>query len=173
MILFLFLSCLVASSIGLNASNETHFPLCTFCKCQTGTTAGAESADVECFEKVHHDIFSLNFWVNTTANKTITYNYRTFSIQNNVLTHLHKDFPSSNLIYLNLANNDISSINQSVFRNLQNMEILILSHNNLDDIDPDAFRVSRVFLILCHEFSLNCKLNYVNQKQTLNNHKNT
>lgn len=110
------------------------------------TNAGTDYADVICTNKVSHDIFDSNFWQAVVDNKTHSYNYHSFNIQNNVFSNLSKEFPSSNLVYLNLANNNIVSITQSVFRNLQNMKVLILSYNDLDNIDPDAFKVRQFSL---------------------------
>lgn len=152
MLWFLILCAVIASCYGVNGSNNTQFPLCTLCKCQMKTVDAVKYADVVCFTKVYHDIFSPEFWVTTVDNKTHEYNYHSLNFQNNILTNLSKEFPSSNLVYLNLASNNMVSITQSVFRNLQKMEILVLSYNDLDDIDPEAFRVSYVF----YEMYLEC-----------------
>lgn len=135
---------LTLSISGVFAANTTtQFPLCTICKCKTNKHAEKDYADVICTSIVSHDIYKLDFWeTKDEKNKTHLYNYHSFTIQNNVFTNLSKEFPLSNLVYLNLANNRIVKINQNVFKNLESMEVLILSHNDLDDIDPDGFKVS-------------------------------
>lgn len=102
---------------------------------------GSMYADIICKTKVSHDIFAPEFWQTTVDNKTQSFKYHSFNIQNNVFTNLSKEFPPSNLVYLNLANNRIVSITENVFKNLQNMVVLKLSYNDLDNIDPDAFKV--------------------------------
>lgn len=90
------------------------------------------------------DIFNVSLWSDSTKNQS--YPYDKVALQDNKLTDLSKIIPSSNLTCLDLADNDISRIGDSVFQNLQNMKVLILSHNDLEIIHPDAFQVGITFL---------------------------
>lgn len=149
MCLVFILSILVISIYGAHAANNTtQFPLCTICTCQIKNETGSTYADVIC-KRVSHNIYSLEFWQTKDKNETHNFNYHSFNIQNNVFTNLSQEFPPSNLVYLNLANNRIVSITQSVFKNLQNMVVLVLSYNDLDNIDPDAFKVSKQNNFIC------------------------
>ncbi|XP_050299695.1 toll-like receptor 9 isoform X2 [Anthonomus grandis grandis] len=62
------------------------------------------------------------------------------TLTNQYFIVLNFTFPKSDLVYLNLANNDIYTIKDSVFQNLQKLEVLILSHNDLELMSPNALK---------------------------------
>lgn len=57
------------------------------------------------------------------------------------LGDLKTQFPSSNLTLLDLSGNYIREIAEDVFCQLQNMETLILSYNDIEVLTPNAFSV--------------------------------
>lgn len=137
----LILTLLVTTCLGTDDSNSTNLPLCTICTCHTNTKANILYADVICQKKIDYDIFAKSFWQIDILNKTYSCNYTSLNFQNNHMISLTQEFPPSNLTYLNLAHNEIADISKGIFKNLQNMKTLILSYNDLDNIDPDAFKV--------------------------------
>ncbi|CAG9861117.1 unnamed protein product [Phyllotreta striolata] len=117
--------------------DKNKFPLCKLCKCNFN--ANDTAADVMCKELLPYDhIFQDYFWKLNNTNESIAYN--SLVINNNNFNNLTELFPKSNLTLLNLAENNIVIIKDSVFRNLQNMVVLILSHNDLETIHPDTFK---------------------------------
>ncbi|XP_057654464.1 chondroadherin-like [Diorhabda carinulata] len=116
--------------------NQNKFPLCKICACTVDNNE--TTANVTCVKPIEYEIFSDYFWFSNATNTSIAYN--SITINYNKFIDFNKVFPTSNLTYLNLANNNIFNISDSIFKNLQNMVVLILSYNDLEIIHPDAFR---------------------------------
>lgn len=79
-------------------------------------------------------------WINPATNQP--YPYLAITLTNQNFIELNYTFPDIDVTYLNLANNDIYRIRGGVFQDLQSMEVLILSSNDLELLSPDAFRVA-------------------------------
>ncbi|XP_074041949.1 CD180 antigen isoform X2 [Leptinotarsa decemlineata] len=121
--------------LAVGQSNNTKFPFCKLCKCETDDDV---SANVTCTTDQRNYIFENSFWFNQSTNESYAYNALNF--QNNQFLNLSYVFPKSNLTYLDLSNNAIYRISDGVFQNLQKMITLILSYNGLEMIHPDAFK---------------------------------
>lgn len=128
------------------SEQQSQYPFCVIeaCNCTTKKLSSREVVDVICNTIEATDIFSSSYWINSTTNQSFP--YESVILEGNQIINLSKMIPASNLTYLNLADNDISGIGDSVFENLQNMRVLILSHNDLEIIHPDAFKVSTTYL---------------------------
>lgn len=139
----LFLAFLVNGSIS---TSDSKYPLCIKegCQCTISTVLTKNVVDVTCTTIKNIDLSDVTLWIDVTKNET--YPYHAVSLTENTIIDLAKTIPTSELTYLNLANNDINSIGDSVFQNLQNMSVLILSHNDLEIIHPDAFKVRITYL---------------------------
>lgn len=125
--------------------NNELAPICGIegCKCEGSN----EKINVICSTiDPQIKIFEAAFWNDSKTHHL--YPYDSVTIQDNKINSLNKTFQTSNLTYLNLANNDISGIGEGVFKNLQNMKVLILSYNDLEIIHPDAFKVSEFYFCL-------------------------
>ncbi|KAJ8971417.1 hypothetical protein NQ317_018152 [Molorchus minor] len=126
----------VSSIISPTLADPNQFPFCKICRCHF--TDNSASADVTCTTNIQYNIFNDYFWKDQDTNESYAYN--SINFQNNKFINLTYIFPPSNLTYLNLANNAIYGIADSVFQNFQNMDTLILSYNDLEIIHPDAFK---------------------------------
>lgn len=129
---------LVIAFVGSTVAESSQLPFCKICKCHFASNE-EEQADVTCTTNIIYNIFDDYYWKANGTNQS--YAYASINFQNNQFGELTYIFPSSNLTYLNLANNDINKIADSVFQNLQNMRTLILSYNDLEILHPDAFKV--------------------------------
>lgn len=127
---------LASAFVGVIFAESDKLPFCKICKCHFSNDD--EQADVTCTTNIIYNIFDDYYWKINGTNES--YAYATINFQNNQFGDLTYIFPPSNLTYLNLANNDINKIADSVFQNLQNMETLILSYNDLEILHPDAFK---------------------------------
>ncbi|CAH1963122.1 unnamed protein product [Acanthoscelides obtectus] len=130
---FLCLILLVQSFISGGSDQP---PFCKSCECQITNTTTVRRI-VSCRHDVERIIFIESNWKNE---KNETFDYDIVSFQNGVLPNLTNIFPASSLVSLDLSYNDIISIGSNVFMNLKNMTTLILSHNDLEKIDPDVFK---------------------------------
>ncbi|KAJ8929458.1 hypothetical protein NQ314_017838 [Rhamnusium bicolor] len=127
---------LAAAFIGTILADSIQLPFCKICKCHFVNNSA--QADVTCTTNIQYNIFNDYFWKNNATNES--YAYASINFQNNQFINLSYTFPPSELTYLNLANNAIYGIADSVFQNLQNMETLILSYNDLEILHPDALK---------------------------------
>lgn len=122
--------------LGYTLADDNKLPFCKTCKCRF--LSNSDPAEVSCTTKLIYDIFEDYYWIDSTTNQS--YAYSSITLQNNEFGNLSYIFPPSNLTYLNLANNDINRISDSVFQNFQNMKTLILSYNDLEILHPNAFK---------------------------------
>lgn len=130
---------------AINAQGVTRF--CELCKCDY--SASTDAPDVRCVDnpKVINYLFEEDFWKDLTKNDTPNfYPIHSLTVQNIELKILDQQFPESNLTMLDLSFNGIAKINHSnlVFANLQKMEELDLSYNELTVLDGEMFRGLRV-----------------------------
>lgn len=117
--------------------DQNKFPLCKICTCKFDVNE--TTADVLCAAHGNYQsIYQDYFWKLNATNESVAYN--SLAIHYEKLTNMTNVFPPSNLTVLDLANNNIMSIKDSIFKNLQNMKVLILSYNDLDLIHPDTFK---------------------------------
>ncbi|ENN73247.1 hypothetical protein HUJ04_000584 [Dendroctonus ponderosae] len=93
---------------------------------------------VTCTKDVKDLVMLNSTWINPATTKP--YPYLAITLTNQNFIELNFTFPDSDVTYLNLANNDIYRIRGGVFQDLQSMEVLILSSNDLELLSPDAFR---------------------------------
>ncbi|CAG9815183.1 unnamed protein product [Phaedon cochleariae] len=126
----------IAFGSALAVTNNSNSPFCKLCICSWNHEG--TYTNVSCTKPIPNYAFENSSWIENDSNKP--YEYTAVSFQNNHFNNLSYVFPRSNLIYFNLAHNDIFRISDSVFRNLQNMVVLILSYNDLEIIHPDAFK---------------------------------
>lgn len=129
---------IVLSLILSISSAQNEPPFCTLCRC---INDDSNHFEVTCTKDVRSYIFDKSSWVDHDDNTT--YSYSKITIQNSPILSLNQQFPASNIVYLNLANNSIVNISDDVFQNLQNMQVLDLSYNNIELLHPNAFDVSR------------------------------
>ncbi|XP_044260532.1 protein flightless-1-like [Tribolium madens] len=128
--LLLFLLSLVLSVI----SDPNVPPFCEKCNCVNDDN---NQLQVTCTKDISSYIFDKSFWINQNESKS--YSYTKIKIQNSPILELKSQFPDSNLIELSLSNNSIVRIGNDVFSNLQNMQLLDLSYNNIEILHPDTF----------------------------------
>ncbi|RZC39590.1 leucine-rich repeat neuronal protein 1, partial [Asbolus verrucosus] len=129
--MYLFFLFLTLASLS-NAQNVP--PFCKICTCENDDNNNFE---ITCTRNVNMYINDNSYWMDQNNNRS--YSYKSLTIHNNPILTLKKQFPPSNIVLLNLANNSIVNISDSIFSNLQNMETLILSYNNIELLHPDAF----------------------------------
>ncbi|CAH0549521.1 unnamed protein product [Brassicogethes aeneus] len=113
----------------------SNFPLCSsngICTCENNNGISAN-----CTNLPQETLGKESTWLDQD-NKNFA--YKKVTVNNGIYVNLSQQFPSSNLEYLNLENNQIAILGNSVFQNLQNMTTLILSHNRINIIDPEAFK---------------------------------
>ncbi|KAL3289799.1 hypothetical protein HHI36_023191 [Cryptolaemus montrouzieri] len=60
-------------------------------------------------------------------------------LHRNQISYLPDNLEASHLVYFDIANNDINSINNQTFTSLRSLRFLILSGNKLTTIDPSFF----------------------------------
>ncbi|CAH1380376.1 unnamed protein product [Tenebrio molitor] len=118
-------------------------PLCTpqngppfskSCKC---VEDDSNKFDVTCTGNIWTQVFDESSWTDKNLNKS--YPYKSLTVHNSPLLSLDKKFFSSNIVYLDLANNSIVNVSDGIFSNLQDMETLVLSFNNIESLHPNAF----------------------------------
>ncbi|XP_066144582.1 leucine-rich repeat neuronal protein 1-like [Euwallacea fornicatus] len=107
-------------------------------KCVCTYNDGSQTIKVTCTKNVQALLLDNSSWID--PNTKLLYEYTEVTLTNQNFIKLNFTFPKNNLTYLNLANNDIYSITDSVFQNLQNMRVLILSNNDLELLSVDAFK---------------------------------
>lgn len=134
----------LTASSSIIANGETRF--CEICSCSYQPNQGP---DVSCTDnpKVINYLFAEDFWKDPTQNnETALYPIHNLTIQNIELPILEQQFPESNLKKLDLSFNSIMKIDRSamVFANLQEMEELDLSYNELTMLDGEMFRGLRI-----------------------------
>ncbi|XP_072381559.1 CD180 antigen-like isoform X1 [Diabrotica undecimpunctata] len=117
-------------------ADSDDFPLCKACGCSFNSNN--TEANVTCTKPNTNQILQHYFWIKNGTNDSIPYNR--VVINNEKFINFTYVFPSSQLVYLNLAYNSIFNISDSIFKNLQNMQVLILSYNDLEIIHPDTFK---------------------------------
>lgn len=116
-------------------------PLCIICACHSIIPDKADSDyDIICLSKLHNKIFETSFWKNITSNTL--YKISSFTIHNNIFGDFAEEFPKSDIHYLNLAKNAISTIHLGVFKNLHILEVLILSSNEIETFKKNTSQVN-------------------------------
>ncbi|KAB0791581.1 hypothetical protein PPYR_03381 [Photinus pyralis] len=118
-----------------NAQSE----LCNKCKCKNS----AKRIDVDCSEialdaKV---LYQNRSWLDE---KNHSIPYARVLLKGAQVGDLLTPFPPSNLSYLDLSRNGINKIKVECFAELQNMETLILSDNNLNVLKPGVLKGKRM-----------------------------
>lgn len=112
-------------------TNAQMTPLCKKCKCQ------GDILDIDCSEApISSTIYDYTNFIDE-SNKT--YPINSLNLQNNYLRQVSTEFPESPLKKLDLSFNFIQNIGDMVFRNLQDMNELILSNNNIEMLKADVF----------------------------------
>lgn len=108
-------------------------PFCDICTCNLNTT------EVLCNQAIGNQLWINSSWFDTQTGQI--YPLKRVTVQNSPVLSLQQPFPQSDIVYLNLANNSIVNISDNIFSNLQKMEVLILSYNNINLLHPNAFYV--------------------------------
>ncbi|KAK9876132.1 hypothetical protein WA026_011249 [Henosepilachna vigintioctopunctata] len=103
--------------------------LCSQCKC---VTLNDSSLEVTCSSDVTSTIFS-------PSNKSNTSTISKLTVRNNNFNNMTNHFPFENLTILDLTGNKIVHIADNIFKKLQKLEILILSYNNIEILQPNSF----------------------------------
>lgn len=131
--------CIVISTlIATVCPAEVKLPLCDICSCVFKDNKFP--AEVTCNKDISNIWLKNSTWINLSTNES--YDYSSVSLLNQDIFILNYTFPSSNLRYLSLANSNIRQIVNSPFKNLQNMNTLILSYNELELLSIYTFKVS-------------------------------
>lgn len=122
----------LSQTLGMELS-----PLCAICKCPQ-ENQNSSTIDINCLNVKTGDlIYKNNSWF---SEKNESFSIIGVNLQNNGLTELAIPFVKSDLMALDLSNNSIRNISDGVFANLQKMELLILSNNEIEYLNPDAFK---------------------------------
>lgn len=122
----LYLLCL--SLVISVCSTEDEPPICKLCYCHK-----TNSLDIKCSTKLEETyIFNASMW--KTSNDI---EIHSVTIEDNIFRNCSRELPSIDLVYLNLANNDLTCISVNMFRNLMTMETLILSNNEIQTFEAD------------------------------------
>lgn len=120
----LILSVLVVVSLSRTVLVEP--PLCMICGCRPIKVSDVVYEDIVC-SKLSFDIFE--FW-RKEPNNSLTHS---LTIHYNDFQNLSSEFPySPNLVHLNLAYNNIRRIYVSIFHKMDILDLLILSHNEIE-----------------------------------------
>lgn len=116
-------------------------PFCSLCKC---TYTADEDPDVDCSSVPNavNYLYEDTYWFDFSDANNKSFPVRSFKIQFVDLRTISSQFLTSNLTKLDLSNNSIVSIEDVAFANLESMQELVLSYNDLSIIKPEAFRVS-------------------------------
>ncbi|KAL3270508.1 hypothetical protein HHI36_021048 [Cryptolaemus montrouzieri] len=111
--------------------------LCSHCTC-TPSTGSYVNAD--CSNNVSSVLYTTS--KNTSDNTSAESNdlIQKLSVRKNELITLKDKFPFANLEVLDLSQNKIVHIEDNVFSKLQKLQTLILSKNNIEKLDPNAFQ---------------------------------
>jgi Leucine-rich repeat (LRR) protein len=139
MLLFLLLGALLPLCTPQNGP-----PFSKSCKC---VEDDSNKFDVTCTGNIWTQVFDESSWTDKNLNKS--YPYKSLTVHNSPLLSLDKKFFSSNIVYLDLANNSIVNVSDGIFSNLQDMETLVLSFNNIESLHPNAFEVSIDDQVVC------------------------
>ncbi|XP_066252048.1 leucine-rich repeat neuronal protein 1-like [Euwallacea similis] len=112
-------------------------PLCTE-KCECTYNDDSEKIKVACAKNVQALLPNNSTWFDPDTNRS--YAFSEIELTNQNFIELNFTFPNCEITHLNLADNDIYSIKDNVFQNLQNMRVLILSSNDLESLSTDVFK---------------------------------
>ncbi|XP_018320781.1 leucine-rich repeat neuronal protein 3-like [Agrilus planipennis] len=126
---------LITLSLATFTKGDT--PFCDKCHCSK-----EEPLIVDCASVKITNLFEDYYWMDKTTN--ISYSIAALNLSSNDLGDIKKIFPKSNLTVLDLSNNYIRSLDDQVFTNLEMMEILILSYNEIEHLNPNTFRGIRI-----------------------------
>lgn len=136
-------------AVGLSTvSGQSRSPFCDICNCISNDT------EVVCNRAIGTQLWLNSSWFDTQNGQI--YPLQRVTVQNSPVLNLQQQFPSSEIVYLNLANNSIVNVSDDVFANLQKMEVLILSYNNIELLHPNAFYVClhQLFFTECSTYQL-------------------
>lgn len=115
-------------------------PFCQICKC---TYLPDQDPDVDCSTVTNavNYLYEETYWFDYADANNKSFPVNSFKMQFVDLRTIKSQFLTSNLTKLDLSNNSIVSIEDIAFANLENMEELVLSYNDLSIMKPEAFRV--------------------------------
>lgn len=131
-----FLICLVLCFLRVQ-----NLPLiCSHCDCSNINATYTEVICQTDIKQYNTLLFENSTESNKTSNNDDVNSISDLSIKFNDLTVLSNVFRVDNVIRLDLRNNMISELADSVFNRLQKMETLILSQNNIEVLKPDVFK---------------------------------
>lgn len=124
---------------GLSQSENK---LCQRCKC-TKSNVNETKIDVDCTDtsEVHDILYQQSSWINEN---NITVPYARVILKGSKLGDIVTPFLPSTLTHLDLSRNGINNIKVECFAELQNMDTLILSDNNINLLKPDVFKGKRL-----------------------------
>lgn len=127
----------------IHAQAEGRSPFCQICKC---TYTPDEDPDVDCSGVTNavNYLYENTYWFDYSEADNRSFPVRSFKIQFVDLRTISSQFLTSNLTKLDLSNNSIVSIEDVAFANLESMQELVLSYNDLSVLRPEAFRVSNL-----------------------------
>lgn len=148
MFIYLLILIVVSSSIQQFVIGDEmgRTPLCEKCQCVKKTLT---EPDVNCNEtNAIGFIYDEQYWFHLDNKTNVTYPIESVNLQNNNLKELTKQFVRSDLIKLDLSHNDISKLGDGIFKNLINLEVLILSNNQLVAIGQQVFKVRYLRIVV-------------------------
>lgn len=110
-------------------------PFCEKCRCIENQPNGTS---IECFNTTISDILYKNSsWFDENNQ---TYPIIGLKLQKTDVGDLKTKFVKTNIFVLDLSNNSIKDVGDGVFSNLKYMELLILSDNEIEYLNPDCFK---------------------------------
>lgn len=125
----------------INGSGEEITPFSTVCI----TTVNSSIYNVDCSNTPNlfpQQLWNASNYYNEATN--VSYNIGTLNVSSNYLSKLDKQFPNSTLKVLDLSKCGINKIIESCFADLQDMEELILSDNEIQDLVMNVFKGYRM-----------------------------
>lgn len=127
---------------GLAQSNFVQSELCKKCKC-TNSAENSTRIDVNCTEIVldGNVLYQNGSWLD---DKNLSVPFARVLLKGAQVGDILTPLPPSSLSYLDLSRNGINKINVECFAELQSMETLILSDNNLNVLKPGVLKGKRM-----------------------------
>ncbi|XP_044764370.1 leucine-rich repeat neuronal protein 2-like isoform X2 [Coccinella septempunctata] len=126
--LLVYLSCLF-----LGVRNQPPSSLCSRCNCSNINATFLEVLCLSDIKEIADVIFANGTQGDLLSVSDLTIRY-------NELNTLADGFATENVVRLDLSFNKISHVKNNVFSRLQKLETLVLSHNNVENLHPNAFQ---------------------------------